>query len=96
MWPTLAIASLVLGGTTLVSYFLNNIGIKAIDAVRASILGAIVPALTALLALVLIQSTMQVEQIFGMLLVTLGVAALSFERMRRHAKATQPTGRNRK
>jgi len=96
MWPSLAIASLVLGGTTLVSYFLNNIGIKAIDAVRASILGAIVPALTALLALVLIQSTMQVEQIFGMLLVTLGVAALSFERMRRHAKATQPTGRNRK
>ena len=96
MWPGLAISSLVLGGTTLVSYFLNNIGIKAIDAVRASILGAIVPALTALLALVLIQSTMQVEQVFGMLLVTLGVAALSFERMRRHAKATTQTARNRK
>jgi len=93
--PGLLIASLVLGGTTLVSYLLNKIGIKMIDAARASVLGAIVPALTAILALVIIQSTMEIEQTLGMLLVTLGVAALSFERMRRHAKSTQANSRSR-
>jgi drug/metabolite transporter (DMT)-like permease len=93
MWPSLMISSLVLGGTTFVSYLLNNIGIKLLDAARASILGATVPALTAFLGLVIIQSTMQLQQIFGMLLVTLGVAALILERWRRPAKAPQATSR---
>jgi drug/metabolite transporter (DMT)-like permease len=96
MWPPLIITSLVLSSTTLVSYLLNQIGIAKIDAARASILGAIVPALTALLALVIIQSTLQVQQILGIVLVTLGVAALSFERWRRYTKTTQPPVRKRK
>lgn len=79
LYPGLLLGSLILGVTTIISFLCNNIGIKMIDAARASVLGAIVPALTALLALVVIQSTMQAEQIFGMLLVTLGVAALSID-----------------
>lgn len=94
MWPGLIVSTLVLAGTTLLSYFLNNLGLRRIDAARASILGATVPALTALLALVMIQSSLRVDQVFGMVLVTLGVAALSFERWRRHAKATQSASRN--
>lgn len=95
MWPSLLLCSLVLGGTTLVSYLLDNISIRMISAARASILGATVPALTALLAWVIIQSTLQLQQIFGMLLVTLGVTFLSFERLRRPNKTTQPTARKR-
>ncbi len=96
MWPSLLLSSLVLGGTTLVSYLLDNISIRMISAARASILGATVPALTALLAWVIIQSTLQLQQIFGMLLVTLGVTFLSVERLRRAAnKTTQPTARKR-
>ena len=91
VWPSLILCSLVLAGTTLVSYLFNNIGLRMIDAARASIGGATVPALTALLAFVIIQSRLQFQQTFGLLLVTLGVIALSFERLRRHAKATQPT-----
>ncbi len=93
MWPHLIVTSLVLGGCTLASYLLNYMGIGRIDAVRASILGAAVPALTALLALVILQSTLQLEQTFGMLLVTLGVAALSFERWHRQTKPTQPSSK---
>lgn len=96
MMPILLLSSLILGGTTIASYLLNNIGIKMIDAVRASVLGAIVPAFTAFLALVVIQSTMQIEQIFGLLLVTLGVTALSFERWRRQGKSAQATGMKQK
>jgi drug/metabolite transporter (DMT)-like permease len=87
LFPGIAIGSLLLAATTVVSFLCNNIGIKMIDAARASVLGAIVPALTALLGLVIIQSTMQAEQIFGMLLVTLGIAALSIDRLRRQRKA---------
>ena len=79
----------------IIGFVFNNIGIKMIDAARASVLGAIVPALTALLALVVIQSTMQFEQILGMLLVTLGIAALSLDRMRRQRKMAQAAENNR-
>lgn len=96
LFPGLLLGSLILGGTTIISFLCNNIGIKMIDAARASVLGAIVPALTALLGLVIIQSTMQAEQIFGMLLVTLGIAALSIDRLRRQRKAAPQMARNSK
>jgi drug/metabolite transporter (DMT)-like permease len=96
MWPSLIISCLILGGTTLLSYLFNNIGISMIGAARASILGSTGPALTALLAAIIIQRTLLVQQFFGMLLVTLGVAALSFERLRGQTKTTQPPARNRK
>jgi drug/metabolite transporter (DMT)-like permease len=89
MWPSLIISSVILGAITLVSYLFNNIGISLIGAARASILGATGPALTALLALVIIQRALQPLQMFGMLLVTLGVAALSFERLRQVPKTPQ-------
>jgi drug/metabolite transporter (DMT)-like permease len=59
-----------------------------VSAAKASILGATVPLLTALLALVLIQSTLQLQQIFGLLFVTLGVAALRSVRSSRKPKTT--------
>jgi drug/metabolite transporter (DMT)-like permease len=96
LWPTLLISCVVLGGTTLVNYLLNNIGSRMIGAGKASILGTTVPALTAILALVIIQQTMQVGEIFGMLLVTLGVAALSFEQWRRQTPLPQPAVRESK
>src|SRR5919199_1560646 len=88
MWPPLIISSLLLGGTTLLIYLLDNISIRMVSAAKASILGATVPLLTALLALVLIQSTLQLQQIFGLLLVTLGVAALRSVRSSRKPKTT--------
>ncbi len=93
VWPELIISSLVLGGATLLSYLLNNIGLRMIDAARASLLGATVPALTALLAWVILQKTLQVQQIFGLVLITLGVVALSLEQWRRQSKAAQAAGR---
>src|SRR5919202_2071341 len=88
MWPPLIISSLLLGGTTLLIYLLDNISIRMVSAAKASIFGATVPLLTALLALVLIQSTLQLQQIFGLLLVTLGVAALRSVRSSRKPKTT--------
>jgi drug/metabolite transporter (DMT)-like permease len=93
LWPYLFISSLVLGCTTFVSYLLDNISIKMISAHRASMLGATVPMLTALLAWAIVQKALQVQQLFGMLLVSLGVAILSFERWHRPSQTTQPAVR---
>lgn len=91
MLPGLLLAGLVLGAATLVGYLLNNFGIRLIGAARASIVGSSGPAITAILAFLIIQEALQVKQIVGLLLVTLGVAALSLERMRGQAKTAQPT-----
>jgi drug/metabolite transporter (DMT)-like permease len=96
MWSPLIVGSLVLGGSTLVSYLFNHIGIRKIDAARASLLGATVPALTALLGFAIVRNTLGLEQTFGMLLVTLGVAALGFERWHRQTRAARPAGRKSK
>ena len=97
MWPYLILSCLVLGLTTLAGYLLNNIGISLIGAARASIIGSTGPALTALLAWLIIGRALKPLQLFGMLLVTAGVAALSLERMRAQGKSptksTQPAAR---
>jgi len=76
----LVISGLVLGGVTLISYSFNTIGIARSGAVSASVLGATLPILTALLAWMLIQSPLTVPQVVGMVLVTLGVAVLTIVR----------------
>lgn len=82
-WRYLVALSLVLGITTITHSILNNLGIKMIGESRASILGAVVPGLTAFLAWVMMARGMSGEQFLGMLLVTLGCASLSFEQLRR-------------
>jgi len=76
----LVISGLVLGGVTLISYVFNTMGIARSGAASASVLGATLPILTALLAGILIQSPLTVPQVVGMVLVTSGVAALNIVR----------------
>ncbi|MDJ0556963.1 MAG: EamA family transporter [Microcoleaceae cyanobacterium MO_207.B10] len=81
IWPGLIVGGIVLGVLTLFSYLLNNFAIRFAGAARASIIGTSGPALTALFAFVMIQEVLGLPQIFGMILVIIGVAAMSFERM---------------
>ncbi|MCP2728114.1 EamA family transporter [Limnofasciculus baicalensis] len=80
--PILIISGLVLGGAGILGYLFNHLAIGRIGATRASIIGAIVPVLTALLAFILMRSALELPQIVGMLLVSVGVAALNFLRWR--------------
>lgn len=84
--PTQNIGGLLGGGfwlglLTLISYVLNNFAIRYAGASLASIVGATGPVMTALLGFFLIGEQLTGNQIFGMLVVTAGVVALSFERM---------------
>ncbi len=83
---------IILGGLTLVGYLTNNFGVRYMGAALASIVASSGPVVTALLAFLLINNPLKWVQFFGILLVTLGVGALSFERMksqRQNAKAAK-------
>lgn len=80
------LSGIVLGCLTLVGYLSNNFGVRYMGAGLASIVASIGPVMTALLAWVLIQNQLGVVQWFGIFLVTAGVGALSFERMKLQKK----------
>ncbi len=76
------LSGILLGVLTLVGYLTNNLGVRFMGAGLASIVASIGPVMTAFLARILIQNQLQPIQWFGILMVTLGVGALSFERLR--------------
>lgn len=83
-WTHLLIGGALLGVLTVASYSLNHFGIRALGAARSAIIAANTPVLTALLAFFLAPgslTTLNLGQIIGVLVVTLGGTALSLERM---------------
>ncbi len=89
----LIFGGLILGALTLLGYLLNNFGVRFLGAARASIIASSGPALTALLTVVIIpgpKTYLQQTQIIGIVLVTVGVLALSFERMLIQRQAPKP------
>ncbi|WP_347276499.1 DMT family transporter [Chroococcidiopsis sp [FACHB-1243]] len=79
-WTPLWIGGIFSGLVSFLRHILNNIGIRAIGATAASIIGSGSPALTALVAWIVIHETLNVIQILGIGIVTLGIALLSGER----------------
>ena len=78
----LILSAFILGVLTLCGYLLNNFGIRKIGAKRAAIFGASVPALTVIFAGLIIQETLQLIQVFGVMLVSMGTATFSFDKIR--------------
>jgi drug/metabolite transporter (DMT)-like permease len=83
----LVLSAFILGVLTLVGYLLNNIGIRKFGATRSALIGACVPAVTVIFAGVIIQESLQLIQIIGVLIVTLGAAAVSLDKIRNRLKA---------
>jgi drug/metabolite transporter (DMT)-like permease len=83
------VSGIILGALTLVGYLANNFGVRFMGAARASIVASSGPVMTALLAFLIIQNPLKSVQWLGILLVTLGVAALSFERMKGQTTAAK-------
>jgi drug/metabolite transporter (DMT)-like permease len=83
------VGGIILGALTLVGYLANNFGVRFMGAGSASIVSSAGPVLTAMLAWILIQDKLQPIQWWGILIVTLSIAALSVERM----KLSQPKGK---
>lgn len=78
-WTPLWIGGIFSGVVSFLGHTFNNVGIRIIGATKASIIGASSPALTALIAWVTISETLNLIQILGIGIVTLGIALLSGE-----------------
>ncbi|MEM1393547.1 MAG: EamA family transporter [Cyanobacteria bacterium P01_H01_bin.150] len=77
----LILSTFILGVLTLCGYLLNNFGIRKLGATRAGLISSTVPALTVIFAGIIIQETLPLAQVIGVLLVTFGAAAFSIEKL---------------
>ncbi|HEY9853431.1 MAG TPA: EamA family transporter [Leptolyngbyaceae cyanobacterium] len=91
MWPALWVSAVVLTFTSLVGYLLNNIGVPMMGPALASVVGASGPALTAVLALLIINEQLNVLQILGVVLVTVWVLGISVENLKPKAPPKSAT-----
>lgn len=76
-WGPIWFWSLISGFVTFVGHVLYNSGIRLIGATAAGMIGSANPAFTVLLAWIVIQETLSIVQVLGVVMVTLSVAALS-------------------
>jgi drug/metabolite transporter (DMT)-like permease len=79
-WVALWVGGLLSALFTFAGHLLNNLGIRLIGATSASMISSSNPALTAALAWLAIQETLNLVQVIGVAIVTLSVALLSQER----------------
>lgn len=82
----LAFGGILLGFLTLVGYLCNNYGVRLMGAAQASIIASTGPVLTAIMARLITpgaKSELAFIQTIGILMVTLGVLALSLERLKK-------------
>ncbi|MDB9529251.1 EamA family transporter [Oscillatoria sp. CS-180] len=85
----LYLSGVLLGTLTLLGYLFNNYGVRLMGAAQASIVASSGPVLTAILAYLITpgeKSTLHFIQWIGVILVTLGVLALSLEKLTRKLK----------
>ncbi|MEH2229110.1 MAG: EamA family transporter [Nostoc sp.] len=87
----LVLSAFILGVLTLAGYLLNNVGISKLGASRSALIGGSIPVLTVIFAGLIIQENLDIVQILGVLFVTFGAAAFSFETMRNQVKPSSFT-----
>ncbi len=79
-WTPLWLGGLFSGLFSFVGHSMNNLGIRFVGATAAAIIGSSGPAITALIAWIIIHETLDLVQVIGIVIVTLGIALLSGER----------------
>ncbi|MFO5527613.1 MAG: EamA family transporter, partial [Cuspidothrix sp.] len=73
----LILSALILGVLTLCGYLFNNFGIRKLGSPISSFIGATVPVVTVIFAGFMLQESLQIVQIMGVMLITVGAAILS-------------------
>jgi drug/metabolite transporter (DMT)-like permease/translation initiation factor 2 beta subunit (eIF-2beta)/eIF-5 len=82
------LSAFMLGVLTLCGYLFNNFGIRKLGGPSSAIIGAFVPILTVIFAGLMTQEKLELIQILGVLLVTGGAVALSFEKMQTQSQSS--------
>jgi drug/metabolite transporter (DMT)-like permease len=79
----LVLSAFILGVLTLFGYILNNLGVRKFGANRSALIGTTLPAITVIFAGLIIQESLSIIQVMGVLMVTLGAAAFNLEKIRK-------------
>ncbi|MBD2136831.1 EamA family transporter [Anabaena sp. FACHB-1237] len=77
----LILSAFLLGVLTLCGYLFNNLGIRKIGTQISSIIGATVPIITVICAGILLQESLDIIQILGVLFVTVGATSIAWKKM---------------
>jgi len=84
----LVLSAFILGVLTLCGYLFNNFGIRKLGSPLSSLIGATVPIFTVIFAGVMLQESLNMLQVVGVILVTVGAASISW---RKTPNQLQPT-----
>ncbi|AFZ50187.1 EamA family transporter [Dactylococcopsis salina] len=80
VWLPLLIWSLGSGLITVGGLVFTNVGIRLVGASTATLVGSIEPALTAVLAWIILQESIEPRQMIGVAIVTISIAGLGLDR----------------
>ena len=76
----LVLSAFILGVLTLCGYLFNNFGIRKLGSPFSALIGATVPILTVIFAGVMLQESLDIAQVIGVILVTVGAASISWKK----------------
>jgi drug/metabolite transporter (DMT)-like permease/uncharacterized protein (UPF0335 family) len=76
----LVLSAFILGVLTLCGYLFNNFGIRKLGSPFSSLIGATVPILTVIFAGVMLQESLSIVQVIGVILVTIGTASITWKK----------------
>ena len=76
----LVLSAFILGVLTLCGYLFNNFGIRKLGSPYSSLIGATVPILTVIFAGIMLQESLDIVQVIGVILVTIGTASITWKK----------------
>ncbi|MFN7283414.1 MAG: EamA family transporter [Dolichospermum sp.] len=76
----LVLSAFILGVLTLCGYLFNNFGIRKLGTPLSSLIGATVPIFTVIFAGLMLQESLDIIQVMGIILVTVGAACISWRK----------------
>ncbi|MFO5437189.1 MAG: EamA family transporter [Dolichospermum sp.] len=76
----LVLSAFILGVLTLCGYLFNNFGIRKLGTPLSSLIGATVPIFTVIFAGLMLQESLDILQVLGIILVTVGAACISWRK----------------
>jgi drug/metabolite transporter (DMT)-like permease/uncharacterized protein (UPF0335 family) len=76
----LVLSAFILGVLTLCGYLFNNFGIRKLGTPLSSLIGATVPIVTVIFAGLMLQESLDIIQVMGVILVTVGAACISWRK----------------
>ncbi|MCX5984149.1 MAG: EamA family transporter [Nostocales cyanobacterium LacPavin_0920_SED1_MAG_38_18] len=85
----LVLSAFILGVLTLCGYLFNNFGIRKLGSPFSSLIGATVPILTVIFAGIMLQESLNIVQVIGVILVTLGAASISWKKIPNQLQPTK-------